>query len=263
MKMVAAAKLRRAQENLLKARPYAYRFRDLIDSLAQRAEPDAHPLLRQRQEAKGRVVLIVLTSDRGLCGAYNTNIVNAAIRATKDDFADTDTAMTVVGKKGVELLRRKTDAVQETHTGVLDGSTLTAAREIIDPILQDFAAGRSDAVYALYNEFKSAISQNVRLERLLPFEDGRTGASHSVDYDYEPSGAAVFDAIFNRYLNTQMHRIILEAAASEFGARMTAMDSATTNASEMIEKLTLLFNRVRQDAITTELIEVISGSEAL
>lgn len=263
MKMVAAAKLRRAQDSLFEARPYALRLRELINDLATRAEPGTHPLLRQVPRADGSVTLIVVTGDRGLCGAFNSNIINRALRELSGAFAGRPVSMTVIGRKGVDLLTRKTESVDQTYTGVLEESMPRAARKIIAPVADTFAAERVDEVYCLYNEFNSAISQRVTFERLLPFEPDPEAAMKPVDYAYEPGAAEVYRALLTRHMEVQMHRILLESAASEYGARMTAMESATNNAADMIDRLTLLYNRARQDAITKELIEVVSGSNAL
>ncbi len=261
MKMVAAAKLRRAQDAILATRPSALRLRTLVTNLAGRADGDAHPLLR-RSTRGGRVELLVVTSDRGLCGAFNSNVVNRAMAELRSTFAGRDVSFTVVGRKGVELLRRRGANVRATHTGVMDGPVVESAEAILSDIIAGYADGSIDEVFCLYNEFKSAISQNVVLERVLPFESPEDGQS-GTDYLYEPSEEIVFEALLVQHLQVQMHRVLFESAASEQGARMTAMDSATKNAGDMIDRLTLQYNRARQDAITKELIEVVSGAEAL
>jgi F-type H+-transporting ATPase subunit gamma len=262
MKMVAAAKLRRAQEAILQARPYAYQMRDLVNSLAARADDDAHPLLRAGGGKK--VGLLTITSDRGLCGGFNANIINNAIATIKGKFSDREVEVTVVGRKGIEALKRKECTIRKTHTDYFEGDPMRAAATIIDDLVEDFIKGDTDEVYCLYNEFKSAVQQKVTLERLLPFvgeED--TPEEKLLDYLYEPSQTVVFDQLLVNHLHVQMHRILFESAASEYGARMTAMDSATNNAGDVIDRLTLQYNRARQSAITTQLIEVVSGAEAL
>ena len=262
MKMVAAAKLRRAQEAIQQARPYAYMMRDLINSLAIRADNDAHPLLRSG--GGNKVGLVVITSDRGLCGGFNANIINNAVATLNDKLSNRDTELTVVGRKGIEALKRKECNIRKTHTDYFDGSVMRAAADIIDDLVQDFIKGETDEVYCLYNEFKSAVQQKVTLERLLPFVlDTDLPEIKPLDYIYEPSQTAVFDQLLVKHLHVQMHRILFESAASEYGARMTAMDSATRNAGDVIDRLTLQYNRARQSAITTQLIEVVSGAEAL
>ena len=261
MKMVAASKLRRAQETILEARPYAHRMRGLVNNLALRADFDAHPLLR-RTTGSGKVGLVVLTSDRGLCGGFNSSIVNATLSKIDAEFAGREIELTVIGKKGVDLLKRRGRTIHAAHIDVFEGPVMEAAGEIIAEVAQEFATGGTDTVYCLYNAFRSAVSQDVTLEQLLPFEPEPV-ESTPVDYRYEPSEAVVFDRLLAKHMQIQMHRILNESAASEHGARMTAMDSATNNAGDMIDRLTLQYNRARQDAITTELIEVISGAEAL
>lgn len=264
MKMVAAAKLRRAQEAIVQSRPYALQMRDMVNNLAARAELDGHPLLRDNSATTNKVSFLVITSDRGLCGGFNSSIVNAAMDNIRNDLADKDIQLTVVGRKGIELLKRRTDSIAHTYTNVFDGDIYHEASNIVDDVSELFSKGDTEAVYCLFNEFKSAINQKVTLERLLPFEPAPTeGRFAHTDYEYEPSQTHVFDALLSRHMKIQMHRILNESAASEHGARMTAMESATTNAGEMIDRLTLQYNRARQNAITTELIEVISGAEAL
>ncbi len=264
MKMVAAAKLRRAQESIIKARPYAHRMRDLVNNLATRAELDLHPLLGKGDE-QGPVGLLIVTGDRGLCGAFNSNIVQRALLAANTEKeAGREVQLTMVGRKGAELLARRYGSLHATYDGVMDRSPFEEAGQIVSEMARGFTVGEVGEVFCIYNEFKSAISQTVTVERLLPFEPEPIKEGTAViDYLYEPSSTAVFDTLLTRHLQIQMHRILFESAASEHGARMTAMDSATTNAGEMIDRLTLQYNRARQDAITTQLIEVVSGSEAL
>jgi F-type H+-transporting ATPase subunit gamma len=261
MKMVAAAKLRRSQDAILRARPYAHHLRALVNSLVLRTDPAGHALLRQ--ETSGRIVLIVVTSDRGLCGSYNSSVINAAIRATQERFAGQDLDVVVIGRKGVDILRRRNVNVIRTYTGIMDGNVMRATQEVLDEIVSDFIQGNVGGIYCLYNEFKSALVQNVVLEQLLPFESAPRGDEIVIDYLYEPSDNAVLEQLLMHSLYIQMHRILYEAAASEHGARMTAMESATKNAGDMIHRLTLQYNRVRQDAITKEMIEIIGGAEAL
>lgn len=260
MKMVAAAKLRRAQETILRTRPYALSMRDLINRVALRAKGTNHPLLQGR--ANGKVLLLIVTSDRGLCGSFNSSLVNETLRLINGQFKDKDVSLVVIGRKGIEAFRRRSLPIHTTYTNVMDGDILRMAETIIGGLIKDYMTGDADAVYCLYNEFKSAIAQRVTLERLLPFEPGESDASLS-DYLYEPSRESLLETLLARDLQVQMHRILHESAASEFGARMTAMESATSNAGDMIDRLTLQYNRVRQDAITKEMIEIIGGAEAL
>jgi F-type H+-transporting ATPase subunit gamma len=251
------------------ARPYASEMKTLVDSLARRADADAHPLLRPGRG--GKIALVVVTSDRGLCGGFNTNIVNFTLQRLLQDFAGREVELTVVGRKGIELLRRRQHALRATYTDVFSQPPMRAAAKVLDDIVDEFVAGGTDAVYCVYNEFKSAVQQKPTLERLLPFvveaeaigEEAAPANVRPLDYLYEPSQEAVFQALLLNHLRVQMHRILHESAASEHGARMTAMDSATRNAGEVIGHLTLQYNRARQDDITKQLIEVISGAEAL
>ena len=269
MKMVAAAKLRRAQEAIVRARPYAYEMRTLVNSAARRADEDAHPLLRPG--GGGKVGIIVVTSDRGLCGGFNANIVNHTVHALNQQFRGREVELTVVGRKGVETLRRRHVNTRATFMHLEDVSALRTAADIIDDIVQDYMKLGTDEVYCLYNEFKSAVQQQVTLERFLPFERDAEPETpgqdeepaQPLDYLYEPNQAEVFDQLLVRHMRVQMHRILNESAASEHGARMTAMGAATRNAGDVISRLTLSYNRARQDAITKELIEVVSGAEAL
>lgn len=263
MKMVAASRLRRAQEGIVKARPYAYHMRTLVNSVALRAEPDAHPLLRAG--GGGAVGIVLITSDRGLCGSYNSSLVNALVRHLRSTFVGREVHLTVVGRKGADTLRRRQIEVRKSFTGIADLPRMKAATQIIGDLVDQYAGGELDEVYCLYNEFKSAVQQTVTLEKMLPFEtpDEAPEGGRAVDYLYEPSAEAILGELLVRNMRVQMHRILHESAASEYGARMTAMDAATRNAGEMIKSLTLAYNRARQDAITKELIEVISGAEAL
>jgi F-type H+-transporting ATPase subunit gamma len=208
------------------------------------------------------VGLIVVTSDRGLCGAFNGNIVNETMRALNETFEGRAVDLTVIGRKGVEAFRRRPCTIKTTYTGVMEDSPWRMAGTIIDAIVEDFVKGETDSVYCLYNEFKSAIAQRVTLEQVLPFEPPSRGEI-VIDYVYEPSAPVVVGALLARHMQVQMHRVLFESAASEHGARMTAMDAATDNAGEVIERLTLKYNRARQTAITTEMIEIVSGAEAL
>ncbi len=261
MKMVAASKLKRAQENIAVARPYALRVRELASNLALRAELDRHPLLN-RGTKTGKVGVIVVASDRGLCGGFNSSVVNGTLAHIQETFAGKTVELTLVGKKCIELLSRRHDAIGDTYTDVQDGSLHDSAAMVIDAAAASFVRGEIETLYCLYNEFKSAISQTVVLEQILPFEAAELSeGAHGTDFLYEPSESELFESLLERHIRTQMHRVLCESAASEHGARMTAMEAATTNAGDMIDRLTLEYNRARQSAITTELIEVVSGAE--
>jgi F-type H+-transporting ATPase subunit gamma len=211
---------------------------------------------------EGNVNVVVITSDRGLCGGFNSALVQEALRVEREDFAGQTVRFTAVGRKGTEALRRRGRNVRNAYTQVMETNPMRSAVEIVEDQVADYMTGQVGGVYCLYNEFKSAMSQTLTLEKLLPFEAERTGEV-VVDYVYEPSQAAVLQELLTRHLHIQMHRILFESAASEHGARMTAMDSATNNAEDVIDRLTLQYNRARQTAITTEVIEIVSGAEAL
>jgi F-type H+-transporting ATPase subunit gamma len=264
MKMVAAAKLRRAQERVIAARPYSRKMLAVIASLASRVERMQHPLLAKREPKK--VKLLVLTSDRGLCGAYNTNILRKAVEAVREFQAQgKEVRVNIVGRKGRDFFRKRSSYSMGQTWSDLGMIDYEKAADVGKNIVEKFAAGETDEVYLLYNEFKSVMQQNVMLEKLLPVEppaeaDPFTAA---VDYLYEPSAVAILTSILPKHIEVQVYRALLESQASEMGARMTAMDSATRNAKDLIGRLTLKFNKTRQAAITKEISEIVGGAEAL
>ena len=294
MKLVSASKLRRAQQAIVAARPYAEGLRHVILHVAERAGENEHPLLAKREHVN-KALVVVFTSDRGMAGAFNANAIRAAERFLRDNLAAPGPGdatkikvieLGTIGRRGRDYFRRKNLAIRNEYAGVYDGMSFTRAREIADEIAKAFVEQDLDAVYFVYNEFKSAMTQIVRVEQLLPIapenpSDGspaggvpdmpRSGAttgdeSHKpdsqLDYVYEPERAKLLDSLLPRYLATQVWRTLLESLASEHGARMSAMESATKNATELIGKYTLVYNRARQAAITKELMEIVSGSEA-
>jgi len=266
MKMVSAAKLRKAQEAIMAARPYAQTLEALIGELVSRVEPGSvsHPLLVERPVKKADVILV--TSDRGLAGGFNANVSKAAWRYLKDEGGKLERhAITTVGRKGGDFLRARGFSVRKDWAGVLSRISYATATEIAQEAAKRFLDGETDAVFLAYNEFVSAISQKVTFVRLLPFETSgkKAGGPVLVDFKYEPNPQAVLDALVPQALNTRIFRALLESAASEHGARMSAMENATKNAGEMISRLTLFYNRTRQAAITKELMEIVSGAEAL
>ncbi len=263
MKMVSAARLRRSQERIFAARPYAQRMMDVLRSLAARANPEAHPLLEVRPE--NRIEIVVVSSDRGLCGSFNTNICKAAA-AFCARLGGSEVQIDVVGKKAREYFKRRRYDVRREWIDVLRSLDYADASAIGDGLVERYVGKEIDAAYVVYNEFKSAIAQLPVVEKLLPIpqeEVDSGGASMAEDYIYEPSGKRLFDSLLPLYVNVEVYRALLESAAAEHAARMTAMDSATSNAKELIETLTLRMNRVRQASITTEIIEVVSGAQAL
>jgi F-type H+-transporting ATPase subunit gamma len=261
MKMVAAAKLRRAQERMYAARPYAAALREVLGSLATRVDVAKHPLLEERAE-EAKVLLLVVTADRGLCGAFNTNVVRAALQ-TIGEKGWRDVHLLPIGRKGNDYFKRRTIPIRRQATQVYQALSLETAREIAQSLIDDFTGGEFDAVYVVYNEFKSIIAQRVVVERLLPLERSiMEPMETSIEYLYEPSPERILADLLPKHIEFQLYRILLESAAAEQGARMTAMESATKNASEMIDHLTLTYNRIRQAAITKEIIEIVSGAAA-
>jgi F-type H+-transporting ATPase subunit gamma len=263
MKMVAAAKLRRAQEAATLARPYAEKLGELLRSVGARVESGSHPLLAAR-EVERHIVLVLITSDRGLCGGYNGNLIRRA-QSFLVEHREDDVRVVFVGRKGHDFFRRRGVEIKERHVNLGAGPDLALAADLGTRLSGEFAAGEIDAVYLLYSSFRSALSQVPTLERLLPVTaaSGEETSAAGADYLYEPDPAALLDRLIKQYVTTLVHHAFLESIASEHAARMTAMDSATSNASEMIDRLTLVMNRARQAAITKELMEIVGGAEAL
>ena len=264
MKLVAAAKLRRAQENIVAARPYAEELHELISELALRSEADDHPLLAVRPPR--RVMLVVLTSDRGLCGAFNTNILRTAVNYRRDNADKHDEIkLAVVGRKGRDYLKYRNIEIDRYFPGLDVGSALKGAKEISDVIISDFLNTGLDMVFVLYNEFKSAMSQEITVEQVLPIVPMEVDESEgaAVDFVYEPDKISLLETLMPMYVEVEVYRAALESTASEFGARMTAMENATNNANDMIASLSLEYNKARQASITKELLEIVSGAEAL
>ena len=264
MKMVSAAKLRKAQEAVVAARPYADKVQDVISSLALREDAEAHALLGNR--GKNRALLVLMTSDRGLCGGFNSSItkaVEAFVRKNPEGYEAID--LMIIGRKGKELLKRKMgDKIVKVHENLTGNINYATAQLIGQEVVEGFEAEKYDAVYLMYNAFKSAMTQIVTLDQLLPVVPKEVEEDTLVaDYIYEPSQADVLDQLLPKYVEVKIFRGLLESVASEQGSRMSAMDSASKNASEMIGKLTLQYNRLRQAAITKELMEIISGSESI
>jgi len=262
MKMVSAAKLRRAQENVVAARPYAGKLAEVLERLAQTQESDASPLMVKRDT--GRALLVVVTSDRGLCGGFNANLSKAAERFIKERSGEfKELTLMTIGRKGYEFLRNR-HTVRKHHGNIFSTLSYQTAALIAAEIIEGYLAEEYDEVYVIYNAFKSVMTQDITLEQLLPVAP-KAGDTEEVgtEYIYEPSKAALLDELLPKHIEVQVFKSLLESLASEHGARMTAMDSASKNATEMIGKLTLIYNRARQAAITTELMEIISGSESI
>jgi F-type H+-transporting ATPase subunit gamma len=259
MKMVAAARLRRAQERTLAARPYSAALMKVLASLATRVDLESHPLLQQRDEAN--VLLVVVTGDRGLAGAFNANVIKAALNAIREHNWQS-VQLLPIGRKANDFFKRRTIPIRRHATQIFHALSFDTAREIATEIANDFVGGEIDAVYVVYNEFKSIMTQIVRVVRLLPIERSWEQTENAVDYLYEPAPEVILNELLPRHIEFQLYRILLESAAAEQGARMTAMESATKNASDMISSLTLTYNRIRQASITREIIEIVSGAAA-
>jgi F-type H+-transporting ATPase subunit gamma len=261
MKMVAAAKLRRAQERMFAARPYAAGLRQVLASVATRVDINSHPLLQSR-EPERNVVVIVVTADRGLCGAFNSNVIRAAQNFIREHNFEGVELLTI-GRKAGDFFKRRPIPIRQ-NVFVAQALSIEVAHEIADGLIKDFIEEKIDGVYVVYNEFKSLIAQNVRAERLLPImsEFDATPNQPSTDYLYEPGPEQILSDLLPKHIEFQLYRVLLESAAAEQGARMTAMEAATKNASDMINFLTLTYNRIRQAAITKEIIEIVSGASA-
>lgn len=262
MKFVSASKLRRAQERIFSARPYANRMLAVLNSLAARVDPGSHPLLVQREG--DQIMLIVITADKGLCGAFNHNILKAAVQYIQDEAVNRTLSLTLVGRRGAEWFRRRPWPVKHQYVNIMSRVDYRYAREIARSVIAYYTAQELDAVYLVYNEFKSVIQQRVVIEPLLPIRRLEVESAHALlDYLYEQPAQVIFHHLLPRHVETQVFRALLESEAAEHGARMTAMDAAARNAKEMIESLTLRMNRLRQAKITKELIEIVSGAGAL
>jgi F-type H+-transporting ATPase subunit gamma len=271
MKMVAASKLRRAQERIQQARPFATQMRRVLNSLATRVDPGAHALLDERltPRAGGRSLLVVITADRGLCGSFNANVIKAS-GGFIIEHPGRPVALGLVGRRGRDYFGKRGFEVRYERVNLFAKLQLEDAREIANTAMEAFTGGEVDSVFLSYNEFRSVLAQRVVIEQLLPipraaFEAAGDGqpAGASTDYLYEPEPEQLFTTLLPTYVEVQVYRALLESNAAFYAAQMTAMDAATRNSGDMIESLTLYMNKVRQAAITREIIEVVSGAEAL
>ena len=262
MKMVAAAKLRRAQEAAVEARPYAEKMSQLFKNLVARVSREAHPLLGLRDERK--IDLILLTSDRGLCGGYNANLIRAAEAFIRREGGGKEINLVLVGRKGADYFRRRRATIGDRYVNFLAQKADELAGEVAEKAIGRFIRGETDAVYLIYSRFRSALSQVPTVEKLLPVAlPEEQKPEQMTEYLIEPNIAALLAGLLPRVVQVAIYRALLEAAASEHGARMTAMDSATSNASKMMGTLTLQMNRARQASITRELMEIVGTAEAL
>jgi F-type H+-transporting ATPase subunit gamma len=264
MKMVAAARFRKAQQAIVAARPYAAKMQQVLASLALREDPAAHPLLQQH-DRRGRALVLVLSSDRGLCGGFNLNVAKAAQQLMQENAGGFESyEVTVIGRKGREQLKIRGLAADRVYEDVTADATYATAALIGQEVVEGYEAGKYDAVYLVYNAFFSAIRQEVTVDRLLPITPARADDDLlHVQPLYEPARGEVLASILPKHVEVQIYRAFLESLASEHGARMSAMDNASKNAADMIDALTLQYNRVRQAVITTELVEIISGAASV
>jgi F-type H+-transporting ATPase subunit gamma len=266
MKMVAASKLRRAQERIINARPYAVQMQRVLASVAARVDSSIHPLLTVRESHPGaRTLMIVVTADKGLCGSFNTNIIKAA--GTEIARNPAACSLGLVGRKGRDFFGRRGFDVLFEQVGIFQKLRYQDAQAIAQTAIEAFTSGQFDRVLLVYNEFKSVMTQRVVIDNLLPIArvaiDAAELPQSQIDYLYEPAPQEIFNQLLPRYVEVQVYRALLESSAAFFAAQMTAMDTATKNSADMIADLTLYMNKVRQAAITREIIEVVSGAQAL
>ena len=274
MKMVAASKLRRAQDRIQHARPFATQMLRVLNSLAVRVDSSAHPLLDERKtpRAGGKVLLFVITADRGLCGSFNANVIKAAATFITEN-TDRQVALGLVGRRGRDYYVKRGFEVRYERINLFAHLNFEDARDMAQTAIEAFTGGDVDRVLLTYNEFRSVLQQKVVVEQLLPIPRGTfdaaapagapAPAAPPVGYLYEPAPEQLFSTLIPRHVEVQVYRALLESNAAFFAAQMTAMDAATRNSGDMIESLTLYMNKVRQAAITREIIEVVSGAEAL
>jgi F-type H+-transporting ATPase subunit gamma len=268
MKMVAAAKLRRAQDNITQLRPYAQKLSQMLGTVSAGAETASENPYKQARPI-GRVLLIVVTSDRGLCGAFNTNVVKAALALVDEKYSaqarSGNVEIMAIGKKGGEAFQRRGFKVNTSHVDAFGSLSFATVRTAAEEAMEGFANGRYDIVEVIYNEFKNAAMQIVRTEQMLPIVATETPgtATASVNYTFEPSEVEIITELIPKTIKIQLYKAVLDSNASEHGARMTAMDKATENAGELLKELRLVYNRTRQAAITTEILEIVGGAEAL
>jgi F-type H+-transporting ATPase subunit gamma len=264
MKLVAAAKLRRAQERILAARPYANKMAELLGNLVNGADENGHPLLAQREGPRRQIVII--TADRGLAGAFNSSIIRRAAELIRESSL-AELTLVVVGRKARDFFRRRPHTIKRDMIGFWDRLAYSHACELADYFMQEYLADEVDEVFLLYNEFRSVAFQRPVRVQLLPIPRAETGAgegtTEGVDYIYEPSADAILGDLLPRHVRMQVYRALMESLAGEYGARMTAMEAATKNAKDMIEVLTIQYNKARQEKITKELLDIVGGAEAL
>ncbi|MBZ0182315.1 MAG: ATP synthase F1 subunit gamma [Melioribacteraceae bacterium] len=266
MKMVAAARLRRAQENIINARPYSRKITEVLSHLMSLEKQSGNPLLQEREVKK--IGLVLVTSDRGLCGSFNMNIINKTISLVNEDFADYKKNDAIelfcVGKKGFDFFKTKNYRIGNGYPGIFNSLNYETAVMLVNEYKTKFLNGDLDKVYVVYNEFKSVMQQNIIVKQLLPIlPQTEHQEEKETDYIFEPDKLSIINSLLPRYLNSQMWTLLLDSYAAELGARMTAMDMATENAKELIRTLNIQYNKERQATITTEILEIVSGANAL
>lgn len=270
MKMVAAAKLRRAQDNITQLRPYAQKLSQMLGTVSAGSESASESPYKQTRPVE-RVLLILVTSDRGLCGAFNTNVVKAGLALIDEKYSaqarSGNVEIMAIGKKGAEAFQRRGFRVNTKHVDAFTSLSFPTVRTAAEEAMTGFTEGRYDVVEVIYNEFKNAAMQIVRTEQMLPIVStapaSQTSAAPAINYIFEPSEEEIVTELIPKTLKIQLYKAVLDSNASEHGARMTAMDKATENAGELLKELKLVYNRTRQAAITTEILEIVGGAEAL
>jgi F-type H+-transporting ATPase subunit gamma len=265
MKMIAASRLRRAQDRVVSARPFAQRMLKVLNGLVSRVDQGAHPLLQVPSPDSAPALFFVITADRGLCGSFNSNVIKAAGQAIVEQ-GSSGVTLGLVGRKGREFFKRRGFDVCYEQSGIFQRLSFANAVDVADTAIDEFTSGRVSRVYLVYNEFRSVMTQRVVVEPLLPIPrlegEAAQAAGPPADYLYEPAPEEIFRELLPRHVQVQVYRALLESNAAFFAAQMTAMDAATRNSTEMIDNLTLYMNKVRQAAITREIIEVVSGASA-
>jgi F-type H+-transporting ATPase subunit gamma len=265
MKMVAAARLRKAQENIINARPYARKIAEVLNNLLKIEQDFKHPFLEVRPV--NNVAIVVVTSDRGLCGGFNSNIIKAATDEIKNNYSDIENCyLYCVGKKGYDYFRKHDYKLEESFPGAFADLKFEFASSLAGKLTNRFLAGKIDKVVLIYNEFKSVVQQVVAVKQLFPLEAAESGDEEEdniSEFIYEPDKASIISSLLPRIINSQVWTVLLESYAAELGARMTAMDLATENAKELIHSLQITYNKERQASITSEILEIVSGANAL
>jgi F-type H+-transporting ATPase subunit gamma len=264
MKMVSAAKLRRAQEKIVQMRPYSQKLTAILNNVSAASEGDNDIVFAAKREVK-KVLFVPVTSDKGLCGAFNTNILKATQAAIQTQFADAEVSILPLGKKAYEYYKKSSFTVVDAYYGVFQQLSFDAVKEAADFAMNGFLAGDYDQVFLVFNEFKNVATQLVKVEQFLPMSPKEVEAVTTAETDYllEPSRSYIIEELVPTSLKIQFYKAVLESNASEHGARMTAMDKATENAGELLKELKLMYNRTRQAAITNEILEIVAGANAL